>query len=124
MRASARDERTLRFELDDEIFGFHAQQSVEKLLKILIAAHGEEFAFTHDLKRLVAQLERLGETIPAVEPGWDDLTQYALDVRYSSGVVLVDELRERIRVSIVTLREFVLRRAEELKQAGTQVRNP
>jgi hypothetical protein len=33
--ASARDEHTIAFPVPDEVFGFHAQQAVEKLYKAL-----------------------------------------------------------------------------------------
>lgn len=38
---------------DDEIFGFHAQQAVEKSLKAWIAAIGGTFPLTHDLRLLL-----------------------------------------------------------------------
>jgi HEPN domain-containing protein len=60
---SAEDEHTLTFAVRDAVFEFHAQQAIEKLLKALIAAHGEVFPFTHDLQLLIDQLERLGEVL-------------------------------------------------------------
>jgi hypothetical protein len=40
---SAEDEDTLTFAVKDAVFEFHTQQAIEKLLKVLIAAHGSEF---------------------------------------------------------------------------------
>ena len=40
----------------DEIFGFHAQQAAEKLLKAWLALLGETYPTTHDLARLLAML--------------------------------------------------------------------
>jgi len=40
---SAEDEHTLTLAVRDAIFEFHTQQAIEKLLKALIAAHGEMF---------------------------------------------------------------------------------
>ena len=124
LKASARDEQTLNFALADEIFGFHAQQAVEKLLKALITARGERHPFTHDLGKLVLQLERLGEAISIVPPGWDFLTEYAMHVRYESGVEFPPDLRDRVRHGIADLRRHVMQRADELKRDGTQVGNP
>jgi len=78
--ASARDERALQFDLDDEVFGYMAQQAVEKLLKVLITARGERYAFTHELPKLVGQLEHLGEKLQVLPVSWVDLTEYALEL--------------------------------------------
>jgi HEPN domain-containing protein len=70
-------------EVDDESIGFHAQQAVEKWLKAVVASRGEEFEYTHDLRRLVA-LARLD---PSDAPPFDiqravALTEYAVPLRY------------------------------------------
>jgi len=70
-------------EVDDESVGFHAQQAVEKWLKAVVASRGENFEYTHDLRRLVA-LARLDS---AAEPPFDiqravALTEYAVPLRY------------------------------------------
>lgn len=44
-------------EISDEIVGFHAQQAVEKWLKAVLGSQGVEFEYTHDLRRLIAQVE-------------------------------------------------------------------
>lgn len=44
----------------DEIFGFHAQQAVEKSLKAWITAAGDMFGFSHDIEMLLMHLKRLG----------------------------------------------------------------
>jgi HEPN domain-containing protein len=85
LRAARRDEATLEFDLSSEIFGFHAQQAVEKLLKVLITAHGSEFEFTHDLYKLASQLTGLGEAIPPMSLTLDTLTEYAVQTRYDDG---------------------------------------
>ena len=66
---------------DDEIFGFHAQQAVEKSLKAWIAALGGTFGFTHDLRILLLTLRGLGCEI---EPLKDlvRLNVYAVQLRY------------------------------------------
>jgi HEPN domain-containing protein len=43
-------------EISDEIVGFHAQQAVEKWLKAVLGSRGIEFEYTHDLRRLIAEV--------------------------------------------------------------------
>ena len=49
---------------DDEIFGFHAQQSVEKMLKSWLSLLGEAYPKIHDLEELIALLKDKGEKVP------------------------------------------------------------
>ena len=35
--------------ISDAIFGFHAQQTVEKIFKAWLCLNGKEYPFTHDL---------------------------------------------------------------------------
>jgi HEPN domain-containing protein len=67
----------------DEIFGFHAQQALEKTLKAWIAALGLEYPLTHNLARLLAILEEQGAQ---VENFWDltEYTAFAVEFRYGS----------------------------------------
>jgi hypothetical protein len=44
----------------DEVFGFHAQQSVEKALKGWITLLGREFPRAHDLEQLFRTLTEAG----------------------------------------------------------------
>lgn len=44
----------------DYIFGFHAQQAIEKTLKAWIAARGLVYPLTHDTSELLALLEEDG----------------------------------------------------------------
>lgn len=91
-------------EIDDEAVGFHAQQAIEKWLKAVMALQRLEEARIHDLGRL---LEILGEAGVDPPPGaeWlDDLSIYAVPLRYSdlldaepldrdAALALVDEVR-------------------------------
>lgn len=54
-------------EVSGRIFGFHAQQCVEKLLKAVLASRGVDFPFTHDLEALRRLLVEQGLTVP-VDP--------------------------------------------------------
>lgn len=66
----------------EEIFGFHAQQAVEKTLKAWISALEEEFPFRHDLRLLLVILEDLGCDVADL---WDfvDLNEFAAQFRYT-----------------------------------------
>ncbi len=44
----------------DEVFGFHAQQAVEKSIKAWLSLLGVDFPKIHDLERLLAILEEHG----------------------------------------------------------------
>ena len=67
----------------DEIFGFHAQQAVEKLLKTWLALLGEIYPATHDLTELL-------ETLTARHPdaarfgAMLDYTPFAVQFRYAA----------------------------------------
>jgi HEPN domain-containing protein len=50
-------------EIDDSAVGFHAQQAVEKALKIALVLAEVELPRTHDLE-LVEQLKASGPTFP------------------------------------------------------------
>jgi HEPN domain-containing protein len=67
----------------DEVFGFHAQQAVEKALKSWIASRGGEYPLTHSIATLLALLER---SECEVEGLWE-LTRYgafAVQFRYEA----------------------------------------
>lgn len=68
---------------DDRIFGFHAQQAVEKALKAWLNRLQGSHPFTHDLSLLLHALEDLGQEI---ESCWDflDLSGYAVQFRYET----------------------------------------
>ncbi|HRP96896.1 MAG TPA: HEPN domain-containing protein [Rhodocyclaceae bacterium] len=72
----------------DEIFGFHAQQAIEKALKAWLTVRSTNFPLTHDLTRLLSLLEGAGENVESFWP----LVQYnvyAVQARYEAG--LADE---------------------------------
>lgn len=69
-------------DIDDESVGFHAQQTVEKCLKAILAKYQIEFRKTHDLFELLSLIrsQRLPEP-PFVE-NLSDLTPFAVLLRY------------------------------------------
>ncbi len=67
----------------DEIFGFHAQQAIEKCLKAWIAALDCEFPLTHDISLLLSVLDEHRQQVSAFR----DLIEYsafAVQFRYSA----------------------------------------
>ncbi|MBF0608109.1 MAG: HEPN domain-containing protein [Candidatus Magnetobacterium sp. LHC-1] len=69
--------------VDDEIFGFHAQQAVEKSLKAWITALREEHAYKHDLHVLLVKLQSLNCDVADL---WEfvDLNAFAVQYRYET----------------------------------------
>ncbi|HEU4506337.1 MAG TPA: HEPN domain-containing protein [Nitrospira sp.] len=83
---SDQDYRALQGMTDTEtfaeaIFGFHAQQSVEKTLKAWIASLGIRYPLTHDISTLLAILDEHGCD---VEPFWTlvEYNAFAVQFRY------------------------------------------
>ncbi len=76
---------------DDEVFGFHAQQAAEKALKAWLNVLSKTYPFTHDLGRLLHDLDQAGAEVQA---HWTllDLTSYAVRFRYGSASVDDDPL--------------------------------
>ncbi|MBF0338924.1 MAG: HEPN domain-containing protein [Nitrospirae bacterium] len=71
--------------VDDEIFGFHAQQAVEKSLKAWITALGEEYAYKHALQPLLVKLQSINCDVADL---WEfvDLNTFAVQYRYEAYV--------------------------------------
>jgi|UniRef100_A0A832D0T5 HEPN domain-containing protein len=67
---------------DIEIFGFHAQQTVEKLLKAWLSAIGVKYEKTHDLQILFSLLKANGQNIPAELETLEILTDFSVNFRY------------------------------------------
>ena len=86
LETARRDLRAVRAMQDtesfpDEIFGFHAQQSVEKALKAWVALLGKQFPKTYDIKRLIDVLRENGIVTETLEP-FVDLNAFAVQYRY------------------------------------------
>ena len=73
---------------DDAIFGFHAQQTVEKSLKALLSNKEVEFKKTHDLSELFAQIKERGNELPEEFSYLIELTDFAVEYRYD---LMLDE---------------------------------
>jgi len=68
----------------DEIFGFHAQQAAEKLLKALLLKLGSSYAQTHRIAELVDLVKQKGVAFPEKLEDIIDLTPFAVIFRYDS----------------------------------------
>ncbi len=76
-----------------KIFGFHAQQTIEKSLKAWLALLGKVYPLTHDISALLDSLRDSGEE---VDQYWDlvEYNVYAVRFRYES-LELHDEPLDR-----------------------------
>ncbi len=88
LNAADRDMSALGGMLDtsvfaDEIFGFHAQQAAEKMLKAWLVLQGREYPTTHSIARLQTLIE---EREPARRQfgRLNELTAYAVQLRYDA----------------------------------------
>ena len=67
----------------DELFGFHVQQAVEKLLKAWLAIREESYPLTHDLEQLFEVLAREGVELEAFR-NLSDYTPFAVVHRHEA----------------------------------------
>ena len=81
----------------DEIFGFHAQQAVEKSLKAWLAIRSIDFPLTHDLSRLLGLLEEAGVDVSLFWP-LVQYTVFAVQARYEAGLMESEALMDRLVV--------------------------
>jgi HEPN domain-containing protein len=68
--------------IDDSVVGFHAQQTVEKALKAVLAHAAVAFRRTHDIAELLDLLADSGQVPPPAADFLDELTPYAVNYRY------------------------------------------
>ena len=101
LAAAERDLRALRNMTDTtsfplEIFGFHAQQVVEKSLKAWLSITGTEYPKTHNIRFLFVLLEQSGENVSEL---WDliILSAFAVQFRYEA-YEMTDEQMDRLLI--------------------------
>jgi len=68
--------------MEDDVVGFHAQQAVEKAIKVGLVLHGIDFPKTHDLDFLLARAEGHGLSVPDRIEDAEWLTPWAAQLRY------------------------------------------
>lgn len=75
-------------DIDDNIVGFHAQQAVEKAMKVVLVLADADLPLTHDLKFLLRQLRETRAEPPddISETSW--LTPWAAELRYDEPIAL------------------------------------
>ncbi len=67
---------------EDSVFGFHAQQAVEKALKAWLCLRGILYPKTHDLRVLGRLIEANGEQLPSAFAVLIILNRFAVQFRY------------------------------------------
>jgi len=90
---------------------------VEKLMKALISARSAPFELTHNLLRLNAVVQDLGEALPATPVPLSDLNDFAVEYRYDllfqHETPSIADLIETVRL----IREHVVARIAALSGA-------
>ncbi|MBU0600731.1 HEPN domain-containing protein [bacterium] len=69
-------------DIAEEILGFHAQQTAEKMLKAVLAYQGIEVPFTHRLTDLIDLGKKHGIILPEKLEDIRFLTPFAVEFRY------------------------------------------
>jgi len=87
----------------DEIFGFHAQQAIEKALKAWIAVGGLTYPKSHDVSILIRILETAGSDLSEF-PNLEDYTPFAVQYRYE--MMMGDEKLARNEAAL-EIRQFL-----------------
>jgi HEPN domain-containing protein len=75
-------------DIDDCIIGFHAQQAVEKALKVALVLGDAELPLSHDLGFLVRRVREAGIEPPEELSDAQWLTPWAAALRYDDPVAL------------------------------------
>lgn len=90
----------------DSLFGFHAQQAVEKYLKALLAVEQERPERTHDLGVLIEQCRQAGHDLSSDLADVSDLSRYAVQERYPLAVTPPIDRAEALQ-QVASVREWV-----------------
>ena len=85
--------------MDDRPVGFHAQQAVEKAVKVALMLEGVDFPKTHDLEYLIVLAEKNSITVePELESAsW--LTPWAAEFRYDDAPIETLDRKRAIAVA-------------------------
>ncbi|MFW6163013.1 MAG: HEPN domain-containing protein [Planctomycetota bacterium] len=97
----------------DEVFGFHAQQAVEKALKAWLCLLGVVYPKTHDLDLLFELLDEAGAHVPDEYQRLSNLVDFAVQYRYWAFEDTWELERTATARAVASLLEFVARKVEE-----------
>ena len=86
----------------ERIFGFHAQQAVEKALKALLTFHDVEYPRTHDLRALTVLLTTSAIDVPEKVDALLTLTTFAVTWRYDWNADFTEPLDRARIVALVS----------------------
>ena len=88
---------------------FHCQQAVEKYLKAYLVFLGISFTKTHEIGELITKCEEKDNEIAVLKEEADELTDYAVVVRYPDDWFVPDLEEAKGAFEIANkIREFVL----------------
>jgi HEPN domain-containing protein len=118
LKKAADDESLLREviqsrQVSDEIFGFHCQQAVEKLLKALLSDFCIDFPRTHNLRLLMDLLADAGFFLPETLTDLDILTPYGTLFRYEDFPAEIELDRNGLLSMVQQLRQIVVTRLSQ-----------
>ncbi len=74
--------------IDDNVVGFHAQQAVEKALKVALVLADSELPRTHDIELLVDRVNEAGTKTPDELSDMEWLTPWGAELRYDEPIAL------------------------------------
>lgn len=77
-------------DIGDDVVGFHAQQAVEKSLKVALTLAGVGFPRTHDIDFLVARATEAHIDLPPAIEDSNWLTPWAAQLRYDEAPAPLD----------------------------------
>ncbi len=86
-------------EMDDRPVGFHAQQAVEKAVKVVLMLEGIDFPKTHDLEYLIVLAEKHSVAIGSEVKSASWLTPWAAEFRYDDAPIETLDRKRAIAVA-------------------------
>ena len=89
---------------------FHAQQAAEKYIKAYLIAREIDYPYIHNLEKLVELCTQHDPSFISIKPISQELTPYAVELRYDEEFWPDREVAEAARASALAVREFVLKR--------------
>jgi HEPN domain-containing protein len=108
-------------DVPDDVLGFHAQQTIEKRLKAVLALHGVDFERTHSIGYLISLLDHHEIDVPDHREQLEELTPWAAAGRYEDDFdTALDRAAVRKMVSLVRVwSSRLLSAGNNLKELGS-----